>query len=225
MNRDAITSLRSSTTESQRVSSNLDKKRQSKIKLQIDEAPSETEQTSQHVSSAPELDNPEACSALLIDSEQVKNNSGGEALPVAKADQVSALPVLQVACRIPHAPETEATEQNQEVDGAVCMMPSLANKDRANKKKESKMAKRSGYIILTFLLFWLPLITTIMVNFLVHKNRSAGMGTIWDVEILSVSVACMTSLSDPIIYAAVNPQFRTEFYRLRNRLKSSCKKR
>ncbi|XP_071375234.1 uncharacterized protein [Centroberyx affinis] len=218
MNRDAITSIRSSTTESQRVSSNLDKKRQSKTKLQIDGAPSEMEQTGQHVSSAPQLDNPEACSALLIDSEQVKNNSGGEALPVTKADQVSALPVPQVACRIPHAPETE---QNQEVDGAVCMMPSLANKDRASKKKESKMAKRSGYIVLTFLLFWLPLITTILVNFLVRKNKSAGMGAIWDVEILSVSVACMTSLSDPIIYAAVNPQFRTEFYRLKNRLRSS----
>lgn len=41
-----------------------------------------------------------------------------------------------------------------------------------------------------------------------------------DMEILSVSVACITSLSNPIIYAAVNPQFRTEFHRLKNRVKS-----
>ncbi|XP_070763136.1 5-hydroxytryptamine receptor 1D-like [Enoplosus armatus] len=116
--------------------------------------------------------------------------------------------------------DKEATKQNAEVEGAVCMMPSKASKERANKKKESKMAKRAGYIIITFLLFWLPLITTILVNFVVHKNKNTQITTMRDVEILSVSVACITSLSDPIIYAAVNPQFRTEFYRLKNRVKS-----
>lgn len=45
-----------------------------------------------------------------------------------------------------------------------------------------------------------------------------------DIEILSVSVACITSLSDPIIYAAVNPQFRTEFYKLKTRVGSIFKK-
>lgn len=44
-------------------------------------------------------------------------------------------------------------------------------------------------------------------------------------EVLSVSVACITSLSDPIIYAAVNPQFRTEFLKLKNRLGSIFKKK
>lgn len=43
---------------------------------------------------------------------------------------------------------------------------------------------------------------------------------IQDLEILTVSVACVTSLSDPIIYAAVNPQFRTEFDRLRKKVES-----
>ncbi|XP_022611954.1 dopamine D2-like receptor [Seriola dumerili] len=121
-------------------------------------------------------------------------------------------------------PETEAPKQNVEAEGAVCMMPSKANKDRANKKKEGKMAKRAGYIIVTFLLFWLPLITTILVNFFVRKNRNTRIKIIQDVEILSVSVACITSLSDPIIYAAVNPQFRTEFYRLKNKVKSTFSK-
>ncbi|TNN82083.1 Melanopsin-like [Liparis tanakae] len=41
-----------------------------------------------------------------------------------------------------------------------------------------------------------------------------------DVDILSVSVACITSLSDPIIYAAVNPQFQTEFYRIKKQFVS-----
>ncbi|XP_029909373.1 cholecystokinin receptor-like [Myripristis murdjan] len=159
-------------------------------------------------------DKPEDCSTLLIDLEQVQRSSG-ETESVAKVDQVSASPQTANPTLA-----TETVEQQAQVDGAVCMMPSFANKERANKKKESKMAKRSGYIIITFLLFWLPLITTIMVNFLVYKNKPSGMMVIQDVEILSVSIACMTSLSDPIIYAAVNPQFRTEFYRLKNRFKS-----
>ncbi|KAF7660630.1 hypothetical protein LDENG_00278610 [Lucifuga dentata] len=150
------------------------------------------------------------------DLNQVKNNSGGETLAVATEDQVS-LP-HQVSS---NTTKTEPEKANLELAGAVCMMPSLANKERVTKKKESKMAKRSGYIILTFLLFWLPLITTILVNFLVYQNRISEDLVIVDVEILSVCIACMTSLSDPIIYAAVNPQFRTEFYRLRNRLKST----
>lgn len=44
------------------------------------------------------------------------------------------------------------------------------------------------------------------------------------VEVLSVSVSCITSLSNPIIYAAVNPQFRTEFHRLKDKVKSTFKK-
>ncbi|KAJ3597179.1 hypothetical protein NHX12_003579 [Muraenolepis orangiensis] len=110
-------------------------------------------------------------------------------------------------------------------DGAVCMMPSRGNKDRGNKKKESKLAKRSGYIILTFLLFWLPLITTIVANVLLFPSSQSETKIIQDVEILFISIACMTSLTNPIIYAAVNPQFKTEFYRLRNKVKSLWKKR
>ncbi|XP_029378389.1 trace amine-associated receptor 13c-like [Echeneis naucrates] len=123
-----------------------------------------------------------------------------------------------------NAPETDALKKNVEAEGAVCMMPSKANKERVNKKKEGKMAKRAGYIIVTFLFFWLPLISTILVKFGVHKNSNTQMKLIQDVEILSVSVACITSLSDPIIYAAVNPQFRSEFYKIKNKVKSTFSK-
>lgn len=151
------------------VSSSTEPKRQSKAKGKTDEAPSEMDPTGPHGSSTPQSDKPEDCSTLLIDLEQVKR-SDGETESVAKVDQVSASP--QTANQ---TLATETVEQQAQVDGAVCMMPSFANKERANKKKESKMAKRSGYIIITFLLFWLPLITTIMVNFLVYKNKPSGV--------------------------------------------------
>ncbi|XP_044049463.1 dopamine D2-like receptor [Siniperca chuatsi] len=210
-NGNAVAGVKSSTSK---VSNNSDTENQSK-----DKAPCEMKETSTHVPSSAQLENPESTSVLQIELKQAKNSNGGETLAVATVDEVSSFPPVSNS-----VPETVATKQDAEVQGAVCIMPSKASKERAKKKKESKMAKRAGYIIITFLLFWLPLITTILVN-LVHKNKNTQITIIRDVEILSVSVACITSLSDPIIYAAVNPQFRTEFYKLKNIVKSVFNKK
>ncbi|XP_049929540.1 octopamine receptor 2-like [Epinephelus moara] len=219
-NGDAAASVKSSTTKPQKVSSNFDTEKQSKERVKIDKAPSEMKETSPHVPPSTQLENPESTSVLLIELKQAKSSSRGETLTVATVDQVSSLPPVSS-----NVPETEAEKQNTAVEGAVCMMPSKASKERAHKKKESKMAKRAGYIIITFVLFWLPLITTILVNFVVYGNKNTGITVIQDLEILSVSVACITSLSDPIIYAAVNPQFRTEFYRLKTKFVSIFSKK
>ncbi|XP_070686582.1 dopamine D2-like receptor [Pempheris klunzingeri] len=202
--------VNSSTTKPQKVSSNFDTDKQSKEKVKIDKTPSEMKEMRPHAPTSAQLENPEFTS----------NSNGGETPAVATVEQGSSLPLASN-----NVPEKEATKQNMEMEGAVCMMPSKASKERASKKKESKMAKRAGYIIITFLLFWLPLITTILVNFVVYRNKNKQITIIQDVEILSVSVACITSLSDPIIYAAVNPQFRAEFYRLKNRVKSTFNKK
>lgn len=61
-------------------------------------------------------------------------------------------------------------EEEEEVVGAVCMMPSLAQRERGNAKKESKLAKRSGYIIFTFLIFWMPLIATVVLNHFYYRD-------------------------------------------------------
>ncbi|XP_062855728.1 parietopsin [Trichomycterus rosablanca] len=115
-------------------------------------------------------------------------------------------------------------DQTMEVMGAVCMMPSLANREQGKKKKEGKLAKRSGYIIFTFLFFWMPLIGTILHNAFINIHQGQDMEIIQGLEVLAVSIACMTSLTNPIIYAAVNPQFRTEFFNLKMRCKVCCTK-
>lgn len=165
-NGDGVANVMSSTAKPQKVSGNFDTEKQSKERVKIDKAPSEMKETSPHVPSSAKLDNPESTSVLLIEPKQAENSNGGETPAVVTVDQVLSLPPMSN-----NVPETEATKQNVEVEGAVCMMPSKASKERANKKKESKMAKRAGYIIITFLLFWLPLITTILMNFVVHKNK------------------------------------------------------
>lgn len=70
------------------------------------------------------------------------------------------------------APQETAApqEEEEEAAGAVCMMPSLAQRERGNTKKESKLAKRSGYIIFTFLIFWIPLIATVVLNHFFYQN-------------------------------------------------------
>ncbi|XP_039988205.1 dopamine D2-like receptor [Xiphias gladius] len=219
-NGSAAVSVQSPTTEPKKVSSNSETESQSKEKVKIDKAPSEIKETRSHASSSAQLEDPESTSVLLIEPKQTNNINGGKTLAVTTVEQVSSLPPVSS-----NSPETEAPKHYAEVEGAVCMMPSKASKERANKKKEGKLAKRAGYIIVTFLLFWLPLITTILVNFVIHKNKNTQIKIIQDVEILSVSVACITSLSDPIIYAAVNPQFRTELYRLKNKVKSTFSKK
>ncbi|XP_007541881.1 dopamine D2-like receptor [Poecilia formosa] len=162
-----------------------------------------------------QLELPKSTSVLLTGPKQ-ENSTGGETQAAPTLDQEPPLPPVQ---------SNGAVNQEAQLEGAVCVMPSKASKERARKRKETKMAKRAGYIIITFLLFWLPLITTILVNFLVHRNREMQTPVIQDMEILSVSVSCITSLSDPIIYAAVNPQFRSEFYKLRSWVKSRfCRK-
>ncbi|XP_035498567.2 uncharacterized protein LOC118315409 [Scophthalmus maximus] len=211
----AVGRVQSSTAEPPEVSRSSNTQNQSKEKVTIVRAASETTETSPHVPS----ENPESASALVIEPKQAERSNGGET-PAATADHVSSFPAVSG-----NATETGAPKQDVEVEGAVCMMPSKASKERANKKKESKMAKRAGYIIVTFLLFWLPLITTVLVNFVAHKNKNTQIKIIQDVEILSVSVSCITSLSDPIIYAAVNPQFRTEFHRLKNKVESAFSKK
>ncbi|XP_026058302.1 uncharacterized protein LOC113043269 [Carassius auratus] len=111
-------------------------------------------------------------------------------------------------------------EREEEVAGAVCMMPSLAQKERGNAKKESKLAKRSGYIIFTFLIFWIPLIATVVLNHFFYQNDNLTVEVFRELEVLTVSLVCMTSLTNPIIYAAVNPQFRTEFHNLKTKWKA-----
>ncbi|KAG7522187.1 dopamine D2-like receptor [Solea senegalensis] len=209
-------SVKSSTAEPQAVLSNVNT--EAKEKEQMNQASTEMIETSPHVPSSAQLTGPESTSLLLSNPKQAEDSNGGEAM-AATSDQVSTLPPVSG-----NAPEAVDAIPNIEAEGAVCMMPPKANKERAKKKKESKMAKRAGYIIVTFVLFWLPLISTILVNYFVHKNKNPQRSTIRHVEVLSVSVSCITSLTDPIIYAAVNPQFRTEFTRLTNKVKSTFSK-
>ncbi|XP_060891730.1 uncharacterized protein LOC132972712 [Labrus mixtus] len=162
---DAVTDVKSSMTKPQKVSNYLETEKQSKEQMKIDKAAPEMKETLTNLSSPAQVENPKSSSIVPIEQKQHKKSNGGETQSVVTVDQVSSLPPVSI-----NVPETDAAKQNLEMEGAVCMMPSKARKETVNKKKESKMAKRAGYIIISFLLFWLPLITTILVN-LIHKHK------------------------------------------------------
>ncbi|XP_017544898.1 uncharacterized protein LOC108416445 [Pygocentrus nattereri] len=190
-------------------------------------APNSTQSASERHENAPGLTDVEADDASPTEVKSASENAR------ENEDQIAGLDVLesahQDAPQDAHQDAHEDAQQNAaesapqatEVVGEVCMMPpSFANRDRGNKKKESKLAKRSGYIIFTFLVFWLPLIGTIVLNVFLDRRESPGEDGVQELEVLVVCIACMTSLTNPIIYAAVNPQFRNEFYYLKNKCKA-----
>lgn len=157
---DAVGGDKNSSTKPQKVSSSSDTGKPSKEGVQIHKTPSELNERSPHGPSSVLLPNPETTFR-----EGTKKQGSEEPSPAAPAE-----PPLPAAPT--NVSETEAPGQNTDVEGPVCMMPLTERKERASKNKESKMAKRAGYIIMTFLLFWLPLIATILGNFITQESES-----------------------------------------------------
>ncbi|XP_066561046.1 D(2) dopamine receptor A-like [Amia ocellicauda] len=148
---------------------------------------------------------PDSCATVPCPGRQPRDALSASDIPEAHLS-------AGAEARRPSAPVSAAP--GPDLTGAVCMMPSFASKERARKSKESKLAKRSGYIIVTFLALWMPLVVSVLVNFFNYSNRRA-MLWILEVETFSVAMVCMTSAINPITYAVVNPQFRSEFQQIK----------
>ncbi|CAG08706.1 unnamed protein product [Tetraodon nigroviridis] len=157
----------SSRTKPQKVSSISDTEKPSKEGVQTHQTRSEMEERSPHGPSSALSANPE--STLLMQLEGTQKQGSEEPSPAAPAEP----PLPTVPANVP---EINPPRQDTDVEGPVCMMPSKERRERASKNKESKMAKRAGYIIITFLLFWLPLIASILGNFItLERERSQVM--------------------------------------------------
>lgn len=154
-NGDVVAGDGSSSTKPQKVWSISDTEQPSEEGVQIHQTRSETKERSPRGPSS--ALSPNADHTFLMQLKGTPEQGSEESPAAAPAEPASpALPA--------DVPEAEAPRRHTDVEGPVCMMPSKERRERASKSKESKMAKRAGYIIITFLLFWLPLITTILGN-------------------------------------------------------------
>lgn len=131
-----------------------------------DEAPIDHQDTTSETSPSTNEDDTVETSAPQDITETSPASGNGEGAEEQSAPQEPAAETSPAST----GETTAAPQEEEEEVGAVCMMPSLAQRERGNTKKESKLAKRSGYIIFTFLIFWIPLIATVVLNHFYHRD-------------------------------------------------------
>ncbi|XP_078403904.1 D(2) dopamine receptor-like [Cetorhinus maximus] len=104
------------------------------------------------------------------------------------------------------------------VVGAVCLMTSQS-RECVKKRMEAKLAKRFGYIILTFLVFWVPLIIVLMLNM---KGDFFKGPLLLEFQTLGVALTCIPAAVNPFIYTMLNQQVHSEIQQILTRLRRSC---
>ncbi|XP_064812520.1 5-hydroxytryptamine receptor-like [Oncorhynchus masou masou] len=95
---------------------------------------------------------------------------------------------------------------------AVCLLTPTA-RERGQKRTEGKLAKRFGYIIITFTLFWMPMVVILLIHAIVTRGRDSSW-VLKELETSAMILTCVPVAVDPLIYTMVTRQFRSEFSKL-----------
>ncbi|XP_019746594.1 5-hydroxytryptamine receptor 1-like [Hippocampus comes] len=98
-----------------------------------------------------------------------------------------------------------------EIVGAVCLRTPGA-RERGKKQVEGKLAKRFGYIIITFTLFWLPMVVILLMNHLIARPDTDKL--LLEMETSALVLTCVQAAVDPLIYTLVTRQFRCELSKI-----------
>ncbi|XP_006824665.1 uncharacterized protein LOC102800462 [Saccoglossus kowalevskii] len=107
--------------------------------------------------------------------------------------------------------------------GSVCVMNHSA-RERGKRRVEARTAKRAWYIIGSFIVCWFPLpLVTLIIAF--NGEALLNKGILYDLEVCAVSIAMFGTASNPIVYALVNKQFKTEFLKILRKLKCYWRKK
>ncbi|XP_006628429.2 5-hydroxytryptamine receptor 2B-like [Lepisosteus oculatus] len=94
-----------------------------------------------------------------------------------------------------------------DVVGAICLL-TPSSREHAKKRMEGKLAKRFGYIIIAFLVFWAPMVVILLMNVLTSSSA------LLELELSAMVLTCVPAAINPLIYTVVNHQFRSEFGRV-----------
>ncbi|KAJ1138515.1 hypothetical protein NDU88_004898 [Pleurodeles waltl] len=107
---------------------------------------------------------------VMTESEEETINENPFSVSICTPESQTAMPLIHLPQDIP------------EIVGAVCLL-SVKSKEHARKRMEEKVAKRFGYIFITFLAFWIPLVVILFLNFLLKKD-SFMVGLIHEIPLL-----------------------------------------
>ncbi|XP_061759533.1 D(4) dopamine receptor-like [Nerophis ophidion] len=139
--------------------------------------------------------------------------SGKRSAPPAYCKPLAACrPTQQVAsepCSV--SPPARARAIPPEIVGAVCLLTPGA-RERGKKKVEGKLAKRFGYIIIAFTLFWLPMVVILLMNNFVTWPQTDKL--LLELETSAMVLTCVQAAVDPLIYTLVTRQFRYELSKI-----------
>ncbi|XP_034551178.1 D(2) dopamine receptor-like [Notolabrus celidotus] len=101
-------------------------------------------------------------------------------------------------------------ERPPEIVGAVCLLKPGA-RERGKKQMEGKLAKRFGYIIIAFTLFWVPMVVILLMNVISWQDTDK---LLMELETSAMVLTCMQAAVDPLIYTLVTRQFRSELSKI-----------
>nr|XP_057940059.1 D(4) dopamine receptor-like [Doryrhamphus excisus] len=98
-----------------------------------------------------------------------------------------------------------------DIVGAVCLLtPGV--RERGKKQVEGKLAKRSGYIIIAFTLFWLPMVAILLFSNLITWPDTDKL--LLKLETSAMVLTCVQAAVDPLVYTLVTRQFRYELSKM-----------
>ncbi|XP_038867484.1 D(4) dopamine receptor-like [Salvelinus namaycush] len=135
-----------------------------------------------------------------------------KSLAAAGASRILQLPRCTVIT-VSEESSTPSAEKAQERVRAVCLLTPTA-RERGQKRTERKLAKRFGYIIITFTLFWMPMVVILLIHVIVTRSRDSQSWVLKELETSAMVLTCVPAAVDPLIYTMVTRQFRSEFSKL-----------
>ncbi len=102
-------------------------------------------------------------------------------------------------------------------------------REAGRRRSEAAIAKRSSYIVVAFLVMWLPLPVAVGIGWrhFAYSSSSSLPEVQWylDLQLSAYSFGMMTAVSNPIIYALAIRSFRAAFKRLSRRAWNEIKNR
>ncbi|XP_074536875.1 D(2)-like dopamine receptor [Halichoeres trimaculatus] len=132
----------------------------------------------------------------------------GSSSPLPSRRTVLLVAEASASCAV--SPMGGGTGRPPEIVGAVCLLTPGA-RERGKKQMEGKLAKRFGYIIIAFTLFWVPMVVILLMNVISWQDTDK---LLMELETSAMVLTCMQAAVDPLIYTLVTRQFRSELSKI-----------
>ena len=144
--------------------------------------------------------------------------SGSATMATSQNKDVKSIPKRREALVEIHAMDgsmIKAHVSGPEIHGSICVMDP-SNRERGKRRVELKTAKRTAVVIVTFVACWLPYWAVILASVGVFRTKM-NVNIWFNVYIITLAVAVLAALMNPIVYGLINNHFRSGIVRMLKR--------